>query len=162
MPNPDHVILCLKEALDFVTSIKHDIVPISITKFANSESKVNIPVSLRQKDVYLIGWAKGNVNELIMNLFITINAIKLASCKELIVVLPMMPYARQDCKSKSREPITCKMIANIFNSLGVNHVISMDFHSKQAQGFFDFPTDNLYASPTFATHWVDFCNNTLG
>lgn len=83
-----------------------------------------------------------------MELLIMINACKTASARRITAVIPCFPYARQDKKDKSRAPITAKLIANMLTVAGANHVITMDLHASQIQGFFDIPVDNLYAEPS--------------
>lgn len=81
-----------------------------------------------------------------------INACKTASARRITVVLPNFPYARQDRKDKSRAPITAKLMANMLETAGCNHVITMDLHASQIQGFFDVPVDNLYAEPSVVNY----------
>jgi ribose-phosphate pyrophosphokinase len=83
-----------------------------------------------------------------MELLIMINACKTASARRITAVIPCFPYARQDKKDKSRAPITAKLIANMLTVAGASHVITMDLHASQIQGFFDIPVDNLYAEPS--------------
>ena len=88
-----------------------------------------------------------------MELLITINACKTASARRITAVLPNFPYARQDKKERSRAPITAKLMANMLQVAGCNHVITMDLHASQIQGFFNVPVDNLYAEPN-VLHWI--------
>jgi ribose-phosphate pyrophosphokinase len=88
-----------------------------------------------------------------MELLIMINACKTASARRITAVLPNFPYARQDKKDKSRAPITAKLMANMLQTAGCNHVITMDLHASQIQGFFNVPVDNLYAEPS-AVKWI--------
>jgi len=88
-----------------------------------------------------------------MELLIMINACKTASARRITAVLPNFPYARQDKKDKSRAPITAKLMANMLQIAGCNHVITMDLHASQIQGFFNVPVDNLYAEPS-AVKWI--------
>lgn len=83
----------------------------------------------------------GDVNDRILELLIMINACKTASARRITAVLPNFPYARQDRKDKSRAPITAKLMANMLETAGCNHVITMDLHASQIQGFFDVPVD---------------------
>ncbi|TPX57919.1 ribose-phosphate diphosphokinase [Powellomyces hirtus] len=83
-----------------------------------------------------------------MELLIMINACKTASARRITAVVPCFPYARQDKKDKSRAPITAKLVANMLTVAGANHVITMDLHASQIQGFFNIPVDNLYAEPS--------------
>jgi len=83
-----------------------------------------------------------------------INACKTASARRITAVLPNFPYARQDKKDKSRAPISAKLIANMLQTAGCNHVITMDLHASQIQGFFNVPVDNLYAEPS-TLRWIE-------
>jgi ribose-phosphate pyrophosphokinase len=88
-----------------------------------------------------------------MELLIMINACKTASARRITAVIPNFPYARQDKKDKSRAPISAKLIANMLQTAGCNHVITMDLHASQIQGFFNVPVDNLYAEPS-TLRWI--------
>ncbi|KAI9869447.1 MAG: hypothetical protein M1813_000236 [Trichoglossum hirsutum] len=92
--------------------------------------------------------APGEINDGLMELLIMINACKTASARRITAVIPNFPYARQDKKDKSRAPISAKLIANMLQTAGCNHVITMDLHASQIQGFFNVPVDNLYAEPS--------------
>lgn len=94
-----------------------------------------------------------DINDGLMELLIMINACKTASARRITAVLPNFPYARQDKKDKSRAPITAKLMANMLQTAGCNHVITMDLHASQIQGFFNVPVDNLYAEPS-AVKWI--------
>ena len=94
-----------------------------------------------------------------MELLIMISACKTASARRITAVIPNFPYARQDKKEKSRAPITAKLVANMLQTAGCNHVITMDLHASQIQGFFNVPVDNLYAEPT-ALRWIQ--ENMMG
>ena len=97
--------------------------------------------------------APGEINDNIMELLIIIAACKTASARRITAVIPNFPYARQDKKDKSRAPITAKLIANMLQTAGCNHVITMDLHASQIQGFFNVPVDNLYAEPSML-RWI--------
>src|SRR5271156_1388197 len=94
-----------------------------------------------------------DINDGLMELLIMINACKTASARRITAVLPNFPYARQDKKDKSRAPITAKLMANMLQTAGCNHVITMDLHASQIQGFFNVPVDNLYAEPN-SVKWI--------
>jgi ribose-phosphate pyrophosphokinase len=94
-----------------------------------------------------------DINDGLMELLITINACKTASARRITAVLPNFPYARQDKKERSRAPITAKLMANMLQTAGCNHVITMDLHASQIQGFFNVPVDNLYAEPSMV-RWI--------
>jgi ribose-phosphate pyrophosphokinase len=95
----------------------------------------------------------GDINDALMELLIMINACKTASARRITAVIPNFPYARQDKKDKSRAPITAKLMANMLQVAGCNHVITMDLHASQIQGFFNVPVDNLYAEPS-TLRWI--------
>ncbi|KAF9270210.1 phosphoribosyl pyrophosphokinase [Marasmius fiardii PR-910] len=119
-----------------------------ITKSGIGETSVRIAESVREDDVYIVNTGCGSVNTALMELCIMIHACKIASAKRITAVLPLFPYARQDKKDKSRAPITAKLVANMIQKAGCDHVITMDLHASQIQGFFDVPVDKLYAEPS--------------
>lgn len=104
--------------------------------------------SVRDCDVYILNTGAGAVNTNLMELCIMIHACKIASARRITAIIPHFPYARQDKKDKSRAPITAKLVANMLREAGCDHVITMDLHASQIQGFFDVPVDNLYAEPS--------------
>ncbi|KAK6203531.1 ribose-phosphate pyrophosphokinase [Scheffersomyces amazonensis] len=119
-------------------------------QYTNSETAVAVGESVRDEDVYIIQTCcdESKINQYLMELLITINACKIASARRVSVVIPNYFYARQDKKDKSRAPITAKLIANLLQTAGCDHVITMDLHASQIQGFFRVPVDNLYAEPS--------------
>lgn len=122
---------------------------VEISEESNREMSISIGESVRDEDVYIICQiGSGEVNDRVLELLIMINACKTASARRITAVLPNFPYARQDRKDKSRAPITAKMMANMLQTAGCDHMITMDLHASQIQGFFDVPVDNLYAEPS--------------
>ncbi|KAI0655101.1 phosphoribosyl pyrophosphokinase [Cubamyces menziesii] len=120
-----------------------------VTKSGVGETQVRITESVREDDVYIINTGCGEINTALMEVCIMIHACKIASAKRITAVLPLFPYARQDKKDKSRAPITAKLVANMLQKSGCDHVITMDLHASQIQGFFDVPVDKwLYAEPS--------------
>merc|ERR1712210_22249 len=124
--------------------------------FSNKETNIKIGESVRGKDVYIIQSGCGSVNasgnkqsinDNLMELLIMISACKTASASQVTAVMPYFPYSRQDKKDKSRAPISAKLVANMLSTAGADHIITMDLHASQIQGFFDIPVDNLYAEP---------------
>ncbi|CCA76644.1 related to ribose-phosphate diphosphokinase catalytic chain I [Serendipita indica DSM 11827] len=113
-----------------------------ITRNSIGEANVRILESVREDDVYIVGTGCGNINASLMELCIMIHACKIASAKRITAVVPLFPYARQDKKDKSRAPITAKLVANMLQKSGCDHLITMDLHASQIQGFFDVPVDN--------------------
>jgi len=123
-------------------------------KFSNLETCVEIGESVRGEDVYIVQSGSGEVNDNLMELLIMINACKIASASRVTAVIPCFPYARQDKKDKdSRAPISAKLVANMLSVAGADHIITMDLHASQIQGFFDIPVDNLYAEPA-VLKWI--------
>jgi len=118
-----------------------------LRKFSNRETSVEIGESVRGEDVYIIQSGCGDINDNLMELLIMINACKIASAARVTAVIPCFPYARQDKKDKSRAPISAKLVANMLSVSGADHIITMDLHASQIQGFFDIPVDNLFAEP---------------
>ncbi|KAI0814985.1 phosphoribosyl pyrophosphokinase [Irpex lacteus] len=116
-----------------------------VLKSGIGESHVRIIESVREDDVYIINTGCGEVNTSLIELCIMVHACKIASAKRITAVVPLFPYARQDKKDKSRAPITAKLVANMLQKSGCDHVITMDLHASQIQGFFDVP---LYAEPS--------------
>ncbi|KAE9551264.1 hypothetical protein FO519_005521 [Halicephalobus sp. NKZ332] len=129
-----------------------DVGKCSLKKFSNKETNVEINESVRGEDVYIIQSGCGEVNDNLMELLIMINACKIASAYRVTAVIPCFPYARQDKKDKSRAPISAKLVANMLSVAGADHIITMDLHASQIQGFFDIPVDNLYAEPAILQH----------
>ncbi|EDQ87420.1 uncharacterized protein MONBRDRAFT_33328 [Monosiga brevicollis MX1] len=129
--------------------------PCHVAKFANQETAVEIGVSVRGEDVFIVGCGSGEVNDNLMEMLIMINACKYASAQRITAILPIYPYARQDKKDKSRAPITAKLVANMLTVAGADHIITMDLHASQIQGFFDVPVDNLYAEPAIIQYIME-------
>ncbi|KAI0936375.1 hypothetical protein AcV5_004531 [Taiwanofungus camphoratus] len=119
-----------------------------VTKSGIGETSVRIAESVREDDVYIINTGCGQINTALMELCIMVHACKIASAKRITAVVPLYPYARQDKKDKSRAPITAKLVANMIQKSGCDHVVTMDLHASQIQGFFDVPVDNLFAEPS--------------
>ncbi|KAI0163435.1 ribose phosphate diphosphokinase subunit prs4 [Pestalotiopsis sp. IQ-011] len=122
--------------------------------YSNQETSVTVGESVRDEDVFILqSTAPNNINDGLMELLIMIHACRTASARRITAVLPNFPYARQDKKDKSRAPISAKLIANMLVTAGCNHVITMDLHASQIQGFFNVPVDNLYAEPS-VLRWI--------
>lgn len=111
--------------------------PTVVRKFSNGEINVKITESVRDADVFIIQSGCGDVNDMLMELLIIISACKTASARRITAVIPCYPYARQDKKDQSRVPITAKLVSNMLVVAGCDHVITMDLHAGQIQGFFD-------------------------
>ncbi|KAF3391726.1 Ribose-phosphate pyrophosphokinase 1 [Penicillium rolfsii] len=127
--------------------------PADLGKFANGETSVNIGVSVRNQDVYIVQSGSSKINDSVMELLIMISACKGGSAKSITAVMPYFPYSRQSKKKSHRGAITARMLANLLSIAGVDHVITMDLHASQMQGFFGKPVDNLFAEP-FIARWI--------
>ncbi|KAJ7188794.1 phosphoribosyltransferase-like protein [Mycena filopes] len=128
------------------------LVPCTVKKFSNGEINVKISESVRDEDVFILQSGCNDVNDNLMELLILISACKTASARRITAVIPCFPYARMDKKDKSRAPITAKLVANMLVVAGCDHVITMDLHASQIQGFFDIPCDNLWSEPLMLTY----------
>ncbi|KAG0301470.1 hypothetical protein BGZ98_008332 [Dissophora globulifera] len=126
---------------------------VKLSQFKNKETSVEIGVSVRNEDVFIIQSGSPKINDSLMELLIMINACKGASAQRVTAVIPYFPYSKQSKKKKHRGAIAAKLVANILLISGVDHVITMDLHASQMQGFFNIPVDNLYAEPTIA-QWI--------
>ncbi|KAI1003856.1 hypothetical protein K3495_g4352 [Podosphaera aphanis] len=124
-----------------------------LSQFANGEISVKILTSIRDKDVFVVQSGSSRINDSIMELLILISACKGGSANKVTVVLPYFPYSRQSKKKTHRGAITARMLANLLDIAGVKHVITIDLHASQMQGFFRCPVDNLHAEPLIAT-WI--------
>ncbi|MGO4938110.1 ribose-phosphate diphosphokinase [Fundicoccus sp. Sow4_H7] len=127
---------------------------ISISHFADGEIKVNIEESIRGDNVYIVQSTSYPVNDNLVELLITIDALKRASAKTINVVIPYYGYARQDRKANSREPITAKLVSNMITVAGATRVLALDLHAAQIQGFFDIPLDHLVGAPLLANYFI--------
>ncbi len=124
-----------------------------VVEFADGEITVNIEESVRGHHVFVIQSTSSPANRHLMELLILVDALKRASAKSVTVIMPYYGYSRQDRKSKSRQPITAKLIADMLRVAGINRLICMDLHAAQIQGFFDVPIDNFPATPLLADYF---------
>lgn len=122
----------------------------SIRRFADEEVYVEIKENIRGEDVFVIESLSFPANDNLMELLVIIDALKRASAKRITAVVPYYGYARQDRKPGPRTPISAKLVANLITTAGADRVLTLDLHAEQIQGFFDIPTDNLFAGPVFA------------
>ncbi|SCU97477.1 LAFA_0G11628g1_1 [Lachancea sp. 'fantastica'] len=127
--------------------------PCTLKKFANGETSVQIGVSVRDEDVYVIQSGSPAINDHIMELLILVSACRGGSAKKITAVVPQFPYSKQCKMKKHRGAITARMLANLLIMAGADHVVSMDLHASQMQGFFSKPVDNLYGGPSLAK-WI--------
>jgi ribose-phosphate pyrophosphokinase len=122
----------------------------SVRRFADEEVFVEIHENVRGEDVFVLQSTSAPCNDNLMELLICIDALRRASAKRITAVLPYFGYARQDRKPGPRTPISAKLVANLITTAGADKVLAVDLHAGQIQGFFDIPTDNLYAAPVMA------------
>ncbi len=122
----------------------------SVRRFADEEVFVEVNENVRGEDVFVIQSTSYPANDNLMELLICIDALRRASAKRITAVIPYFGYARQDRKPGPRTPISAKLVANLITTAGADRVLSMDLHAGQIQGFFDIPTDNLWAAPVMA------------
>ena len=125
------------------------LVDATIKKFPDKEIFVEIKENVRGEDVFVIQSTSFPANDHVMELLITIDALKRGSAKRIAAIVPYYGYARQDRKSGPRTPISAKLLANLISIAGANRALMVDLHAGQIQGFFDIPTDNLFAAPVF-------------
>ena len=118
-------------------------------RFADMEVYVEVLENVRGEDVFVIQPTSFPTNDSLMELLITMDALRRSSARRITAVVPYYGYSRQDRKTTPRSPITAKLVANLMVGAGANRVLTMDLHAGQIQGFFDIPLDNLYASPIF-------------
>src|SRR6201994_1304490 len=139
-------------AEEVATTLEIQLVPTEAYEFANSEIYVRYEESVRGCDAFVIQSHTAPINEWIMEHLIMVDALKRASAKRITVVLPFYGYARQDKKHRGREPITARLMADLFKTAGADRLITLDPHAHQIQGFFDGPVDHLMALPILADH----------
>jgi ribose-phosphate pyrophosphokinase len=128
------------------------ITPQSAYDFANGEIFVRFDESVRGSDAFVIQSHCAPINQWVMEQLIMVDALKRASAKRITVVMPFYPYARQDKKHRGREPISARLIADMFKTAGADRLMAVDLHTSQAQGFFDGPVDHLFALPLLADY----------
>ena len=125
-----------------------------VGRFADGECYASIYETVRGADVFIIQSTCNPVNDNLMELLVMIDAMKRASAGRITAVIPYFDYARQDRKTKPRDPISAKLVANMITAAGADRVLTMDLHANQIQGFFDIPVDNLLGSPVFVEHFL--------
>src|SRR5690349_4708452 len=123
----------------------------SVRRFADMEVFVEIQENVRGEDVFVVQPTSAPANDNLMELLVTLDALKRGSARRITAVLPYFGYARQDRKTSPRSPISAKLVANLITEAGADRVLTIDLHAGQIQGFFDIPVDNLYAQPVFVT-----------
>lgn len=142
---------------ELVTAIcNHLKVPVGkakINTFADGEIKVEINESVRGADIFIVQPTSSPVNDHLMELLIMIDAAKRASARRITAIIPYYGYSRQERKSKPRDPISAKLVANLITTAGADRVVAMDLHAAATQGFFDIPVDHLPATPILAEYF---------
>ena len=128
---------------------------VTLKTFASGETYCRYEDSIRGADIFIVQTASMPVDQHLMELLIMINAAKLASAKRITAVIPWYFYVRQDKKSRPREPITAKLVADLLQTAGADRVLTMDLHAGQVQGFFEIPVDHMTAIPMFAQYVRD-------
>jgi ribose-phosphate pyrophosphokinase len=129
------------------------VVPQAAYDFANGEIFVRFEESVRGCDAFVVQSHTAPINQWVMEQLIMVDALKRASAKRITVIMPFYPYARQDKKHRGREPISARLIADLFKTAGADRLMAVDLHTAQIQGFFDGPVDHLFALPLLA-HYV--------
>ncbi len=156
-PNEKHIMLfsgrAYPELADEIANLLQvDIVPMRAVSYANSEIYVRFEESVRGSDAFVIQSHAAPVNEWLMEQLIMVDALKRASAKRITVIAPFYPYARQDKKHAGREPISARLVADLFKTAGADRLMSVDLHAAQIQGFFDGPVDHLWALPVLSDY----------
>lgn len=147
---------------------KWDLQPMAVMRFPCGEARVDIPDSVRGQHVVLVGCGvgtldgaytrmggEGSVNDYLMQVLIAVDAFKRASAATITLVLPNVPYSRQDRKDASRQPISARLVANMLETAGCDRLMTMDLHASQIQGMYNIPVDNLYGSPSLLEAVLD-------
>ncbi len=132
-----------------------DLTKITSKRFKDHEIFIEINENVRGRDVFVVQPTSYPANDHLMELLITIDALKRASARRITAVIPYFGYARQDRKTAARTPISAKLVADLMTTAGAHRVLTLDLHAGQIQGFFNIPTDNLFTSPVFARDIAD-------
>jgi len=148
-------------AVDIAAALETDVVHTDARTFANGEIYARYDESVRGADVFVIQSMPAPLNEWIMEQLIMVDALKRASVKRITVVVPFYPYGRQDKKGRGREPISARLIADLYKAAGADRIMSVDLHAAQIQGFFDGPVDHLFAMPVLLEHFKKLDASTL-
>ncbi|HYI32979.1 MAG TPA: ribose-phosphate diphosphokinase [Glaciibacter sp.] len=151
-------------ATEIAQELGSELVPTDARTFANGEIYARFGDSVRGSDAFVIQSHTQPINEWLMEQLIMVDAMKRASAKRITVVAPFYPYARQDKKGRGREPISARLVADLFKVAGADRIMSVDLHAAQIQGFFDGPVDHLFAMPVLLKHvrdTMDISNMTV-
>jgi ribose-phosphate pyrophosphokinase len=139
-------------AREIVDVLGVDVVPMDAYDFANGEIYVRFGESVRGCDAFVIQSHSAPINQWLMEQLIMVDALKRASAKRITVIVPFYPYARQDKKHRGREPISARLVSDLYKTAGADRLMAVDLHTAQIQGFFDGPVDHLWALPLLADH----------
>ncbi|MCI5754508.1 MAG: ribose-phosphate pyrophosphokinase [Clostridiales bacterium] len=142
-------------AQDICRNLSRPLGKADVKQFADGECSISIQEPVRGADVFIVQSTCKPVNDNLMELLIMIDAMKRASAGRITAVMPYFGYARQDRKTRSRDPISAKLVANLLTAAGADRVLTMDLHAGQIQGFFDIPVDNLLGGHLFVNHYVE-------
>ena len=140
-------------AHDVAEYLQTDVVHTDARTFANGEIYARYDESVRGCDAFVMQSHAAPINEALMEQLIMVDALKRASAKRITVVAPFYPYARQDKKGRGREPISARLVADLYKAAGADRIMSVDLHAAQIQGFFDGPVDHLFAMPVLLDHF---------
>jgi len=147
---------CQELAQDVADRMGEELGHANVSEFANGEIHCRFSESIRGADVFIMNthsaWEENSINDALMEHLVMVDAATRASAKRITAVIPCYGYARQDRKAAGREPITAKLVANMFKSAGADRIVSVDLHSGQIQGFFDGPVDHLTAMPVLVDY----------
>ena len=130
-------------------TLNTQLVKAEVKRFSDMEVFVEVQENVRGEDMFIIQSTSYPANDNLMELLVSLDALRRASAKRITAVIPYYGYARQDRKSGPRTPISAKLVANLITKAGADRILTMDLHAGQIQGFFDIPTDNLFAAPVF-------------
>jgi ribose-phosphate pyrophosphokinase len=142
-------------AEEIAAELGSELVPTDARTFANGELYARYDESVRGSDAFVIQSHAAPINEWLMEQLIMVDALKRASAKRITVVSPFYPYARQDKKGRGREPISARLVADLYKAAGADRIMSIDLHAAQIQGFFDGPVDHLFAMPVLLNHFTE-------
>ena len=130
-------------------ALNTQLVKVDVKRFSDMEVFVEVQENVRGEDMFIIQSTSYPANDNLMELLVSLDALRRASARRVTAVIPYYGYARQDRKSGPRTPISAKLVANLITKAGADRILTMDLHAGQIQGFFDIPTDNLFAAPVF-------------
>ena len=140
-------------------NLNSQLVKAEVKRFSDMEVFVEVQENVRGEDMFVIQSTSYPANDNLMELLVSLDALRRASARRITAVIPYYGYARQDRKSGPRTPISAKLVANLITKAGADRVLTMDLHAGQIQGFFDIPTDNLFAAPVFIKDIEERYNN---